>query len=173
MKVPFVGIGCYARSRGFTKNSGEMIIEQRSAYHVYVTPKLVKQFYDHIWNAGNLEAADQLLTDGFIFRGSMGLDLRGIEPFKNYVRSIRSTVAEYHCDIIECVSEGPRAFAKMLFSGKHVGALRGFTATGKYIEWYGAALFRFTDERITELWVLGDLAALDALLQANARTPHA
>jgi steroid delta-isomerase-like uncharacterized protein len=134
-----------------------------------MTPTLVKQFYDHIWNAGNLAAADQLLADDFIFRGSMGMDMRGIGPFKDYVRSIRSWVGEYHCQILECVNQGPRAFAKMLFSGKHIGPLRGFAPTGKYIQWHGAALFKSADDRISELWVLGDLAGLDLMLQANAR----
>jgi hypothetical protein len=36
------------------------------------------------------------------------------------------------------------------------------------VHWYGAALFKFEDGCIVELWVLGDLAGLDAVLTANA-----
>jgi hypothetical protein len=34
----------------------------------------------------------------------------------------------------------------------------------------GAALFDFANGQIRWLWVLGDLASLDALLEENART---
>jgi hypothetical protein len=34
----------------------------------------------------------------------------------------------------------------------------------------GAALFDFANGKIRQLWVLGDLAGLDALLEENARS---
>jgi len=40
--------------------------------------------------------------------------------------------------------------------------------TGKLVQWLGAALFRFEDSMLAELWVLGDLAGLAAQLQAQA-----
>ena len=36
------------------------------------TPKLVEDFYERIWNDGNLDAAAELLTPEFSFRGSLG-----------------------------------------------------------------------------------------------------
>ena len=39
---------------------------------------------------------------------------------------------------------------------------RGYEPTGKIVHWLGAALFRFENSVIAELWVLGDLAWLDA-----------
>ena len=36
------------------------------------------------------------------------------------------------------------------------------------MRWAGAALFRFADEVIAEIWVLGDLAGLDTLLAEQA-----
>lgn len=68
---------------------------------------------------------------------------------------------------------GDRAFAKMRFGGCHVGVFGGFQPTGRPVEWLGAALFRFEAGRIAELWVLGDLTGLDALLRANAAGPGA
>ena len=132
------------------------------------TPELVIAFYRRIWNEGNLDAATELLSADFSFRGSLGNEMRGREEFKNYVRSVRGALANYHCEILSCVAEGDQAFAKMRFSGSHVASLRGFEPTGKSVLWLGAALFRFVDSAIAELWVLGDLAGLDALLQSQA-----
>ncbi len=131
------------------------------------TPRLVEEFYARIWNSGDLGAAGELLAEDFSFRGSLGSELVGVEAFREYVRSVRSALAGYRCEILACVAEGNEAFAKMRFSGLHVAPFRGFPPTGKRVQWTGAALFRFEAGRIAELWVLGDLAGLDAVLKTN------
>jgi len=131
------------------------------------TPDQVTAFYDSIWNRGDLEAASELLTDAFVFRGSLGAELQGREAFLGYVRAVRFALADYHCEILACVAEGDRAFAQMRFSGRHVELFRGFPPTGKPVHWLGAALFQFEGPAIARLWVLGDLLGLDAVLQAN------
>lgn len=132
------------------------------------TPQLVERFYADIWNAGDEQVA-RLLTTDFIFRGSLGTPARGYAEFLDYVRSVRRSLANYHCEILECVTEHPKAFARMRFSGKHVAPFRGFAPTGLPVEWLGAALFSFRDDLISELWVLGDLINLDASLRKNAQ----
>ena len=82
---------------------------------------------------------------------------------------MRGALGNYHCEILDCVTEGNRAFARMRFSGLHVGPFRGYQPTGNQVYWLGAALFVFAGGRITDLWVLGDLFSLDAILQNNAK----
>ena len=131
------------------------------------TPRLVEEFYARIWNTGDLSAASDLLSEDFRFRGSLGNETRGPEAFKDYVRSVHTALGSFRCEILECVAEGNQAFAKMRFSGVHVGRFRGYLPTGKPVTWLGAALFRFERETIVELWVLGDVASLDAMLMNN------
>jgi len=130
-------------------------------------PKPVETFYERIWNDGDLEAISDLLTEDFKFRGSLGMELQGRAAFRDYVLSVRAALADYRCEILACVSEGPHAFAKMRFAGTHVGPFRGFAPTGKPVYWLGAALFTLAGEIISGLWVLGDLAGLDAVLKIN------
>lgn len=132
------------------------------------TPHLVEQFYGDIWNRGDEDVA-RLLTTDFIFRGSLGTPARGHAEFLDYVRSVRGSLANYHCEILECVTEHPKAFARMRFSGEHVAPFRGFPPTGRHVDWIGAALFTFRDGLISELWVLGDLINLDASLRQHAQ----
>ncbi|HXH50453.1 MAG TPA: ester cyclase, partial [Terriglobia bacterium] len=132
------------------------------------TPNLVEAFYSRIWNQGDLAASSDPLAKDFRFRGSLGSELRGLDAFCEYVRSVREALAEYNCEILDCVTEQNKAFAKMHFSGVHVAKWRGYQPTGKRVRWLGAALFRIEDELISELWVLGDLIGLDAVLKANA-----
>jgi len=130
-------------------------------------PNLVHTFYERIWNSGDLTAISELLVEDFSFRGSLGTELRGHEAFKEYVRSVRGALTNYRCEVLACVTEGDKAFAKMRFSGLHVAPFRGYPATGKPVHWLGAALFRFERHVIAELWALGDLAGLDAVLKNN------
>jgi DNA-binding MarR family transcriptional regulator len=44
--------------------------------------------------------------------------------------------------------------------------------SGMPVHWLGAALFHLGKNTIAELWVLGDLAALDALLKKNYESTH-
>ena|ERR1700761_305647 len=132
-------------------------------------PPLVEAFYERIWNAGDSAGISELLAPDFRFRGSLGDELCGWEAFASYKRSVRTALDNYHCEILDCVSEADRAFAKMQFSGRHVGLFRGYEPTGKSVSWMGAALFRFEAPTIKELWVLGDLWGLDAALKKNAR----
>jgi predicted ester cyclase len=131
------------------------------------THPLVAQFYARIWNAGDEDVGDLLAPD-FAFRGSLGTTAHGHAEFLEYVRSVRGSLDGYLCDIIECVTEEPRAFARMRFSGTHVAPFRGFAPTGLPVAWEGAALFTFRGGLIAELWVLGDLAGLDEVLRRNA-----
>jgi steroid delta-isomerase-like uncharacterized protein len=140
-----------------------------SEYARPTTSELVRAFYERIWNAGDTAAAVELLASDFSFRGSLGPEMRGREAFCDYVRLIRGALDGYRCDILDCVIEDERAFAKMRFSGLHVGPLRGYAPTGRPVQWLGAALFRVRCALIQELWVLGDLISLEANLRANAQ----
>ena len=130
-------------------------------------PTPVQRFYEELWNTGALHVAPELLSDSFRFRGSLGTESTGPEAFLTYVQSVRAALADYRCEILTCVTEGDQAFAKMRFSGRHVAEFRGFAPTGHVVSWLGAAHFQFDGEKIAELWVLGDLAGLDAMLTAH------
>jgi|SRR5579859_1713806 len=132
------------------------------------TPTLVADFYRRLWNGGDADALPDILTVDFSFRGSLGTEVKGRAPFWDYVCGVRAALRDYRCDILDCVSEGDQAFARMQFSGVHVGEFRGYRPTGLAVHWSGAALFRFESTRIRELWVLGDLIGLDTLLKSNA-----
>ena len=103
------------------------------------------------------------------FRGSLGAERHGHEEFWRYVEEITGPLADYRCDEITSVSDDHRVFARMRFGGRHVGEFRGFAPTGEMVEWQGAALFEIDSGLIISVWVLGDLTAVDALLDQQGR----
>jgi hypothetical protein len=56
--------------------------------------------------------------------------------------------------------------------GLHTGVFRGYSPTGKPVQWLGAALFHGKSGVISSLWVLGDLAGLDSVLEQNSAAQH-
>jgi steroid delta-isomerase-like uncharacterized protein len=124
------------------------------------TDDLVRCFYEEIWNRGNKAKIPELLHEDFIFRGSLGQTKRGHNGFAEYVEFVRDALSEYRCELQEIVCEGSKVFAKVLFSGIHRKEFLGYPATFKRVEWIGAALFKFDGNKISDLWVLGDVNAL-------------
>jgi steroid delta-isomerase-like uncharacterized protein len=129
---------------------------------------IVRRFYEDIWNQGDLNAILDICHPEIAFRGSLGDTKYGHEGFADYVRYVRGALDDYRCHIEESVAEGNRVFAKMRFVGDHRGKFLGYAPTGKTLEWAGAALFTIENDRITQLWVLGDLHGLISQLSTSA-----
>ena len=134
-----------------------------------MTPRqAVEAFYDRIWNRLDKTAIPELIHADFTFRGSLGRTMTGHSAFAAYVDGVTGALADYRCTILDLVTEGDRAFARMLFEGIHRGPFLGFAPTGRRVEWAGAALFTLKSDKIADLWVLGDLQGLRERLQRNA-----
>ena len=131
-------------------------------------PDAVIAFYDRIWNKVEKAAIAELLHADFTFRGSLGPTMTGHAAFADYVDMVTGALAGYRCTILDLVSEGDRAFARMRFEGIHCGPFMGFAPTGKPVEWSGAALFTLKAGKIADLWVLGDVDGLKSRLARNA-----
>lgn len=128
----------------------------------------VRRFYESIWNSYDMTSIPQLLHENFCFRGSLGIRKSGYKEFGEYIKLIHDALGKYQCTIEELVAEDDKVFAKMLFTGIHKGCFLGFSPTGKALTWHGCALFSFLDTKISDLWVLGDLAGLEIQLKENA-----
>jgi predicted ester cyclase len=128
----------------------------------------VAAFYERIWNCRDQAAIGELIHPHFTFRGSLGPTLTGHAAFADYMDRVTGALGDYRCTILDLVSEGDRAFARMRFEGIHQGPFMGFAPTGRRVGWAGAALFSLKDGKIADLWVLGDIDGLRADLQRNA-----
>ena len=130
--------------------------------------EVIRAFYGEIWNRHDKSMIPVLLHERFTFRGSLGREYAGHAGFAEYVDFVHAALGDYRCDIQEIISEGNRAFARMLFSGVHRDEFLGFPPTLRRIEWAGAAVFTFDREKVTDLWVLGDVHGLLQRLARNA-----
>ena len=110
----------------------------------------------------------QVLHQNVRFRGSLGDETVGHAGFGAYVERVHRGLASYQCIIEDMVAEGHQVFTKMRFTGVHQGDFMGYPPTGQTVSWSGAALFTFDGERVSDVWVLGDLVSLNAQLKRAA-----
>jgi steroid delta-isomerase-like uncharacterized protein len=129
---------------------------------------LIRRYYDGMWNAWNLDAADDLLSPDIIFRGSLGTETRGRAAFCDYMRHVRSAFPDFHNFIEEITAEEDRIVARLTYTGTHEGELFGIAPTHRKITYAGAAFFRISAGQIAEGWVVGDIFSL--LKSLGART---
>jgi predicted ester cyclase len=132
-------------------------------------PSPVAEFYEELWNRRDRSRIDRILHPDVSLRGSLGGERHGHGEYWRHVEEVTGPLADYRCDEITSVCDDRRVFARMRFGGRHIGEFRGFAPTGEMVEWQGAALFEIDSSLIISVWVLGDLTALDALLDRQAR----
>jgi steroid delta-isomerase-like uncharacterized protein len=123
-------------------------------------PALIERFYTDLWNRFDKALIPFLLTEDLEFRGSLGHAARGHGQFAEYMDFIKAVFPDFTNSIEEVVSESERSFARLTYRGTHAGELFGVPATGRRVEYAGAARFRFRDSRIAAVWVLGDVFGL-------------
>lgn len=122
---------------------------------------IIRRFYKDLWDKQDTSIIPALINPNFQFRGSLGPVLTGHSEFASYVHWLTGTLDSYTSDILDLVEEGNKVTAKLRFHGIH---RNGFffeqPPTGKWAWWDGVAIFTFEDDKINDLWVLGDVHGL-------------
>jgi steroid delta-isomerase-like uncharacterized protein len=128
--------------------------------------RLIQAWYQRMWNQWDKSVFEQILAPDIVFRGSLGQAKRGYVGLSEYMDFIRAAFPDFTNRIEEVVSEGDKAFARLQYTGTHEGEVFGVAPTHRRISYAGAALFSFGQERIVEVWVLGDIYWLLRQLKA-------
>lgn len=100
-------------------------------------------------------------------RGSVGVGATGHHEVCDYVRMVTTALSGYRCEVESLIAEGNHAVAKVSFSGLHVGEFLGYPPTGRHVEWIGAAFFTGDENKLRDIWVLGDLDSLRSQLSSD------
>jgi steroid delta-isomerase-like uncharacterized protein len=122
--------------------------------------ELVRRFYDELWNRWDDAAVDEVLSEEFAFRGSLGTQTQGRSEWRSYRDAIRSGSHDFHNEVMTLVAGGDQAAARLRYTGTHTGPMAGMPATGRRFSYDGAAFFVGSGGRLVSAWVLGDLEAL-------------
>ena len=56
----------------------------------------IRRYYDELWNKWNLALANELIASDVSFRGSLAVEVQGLEGFKSYVNMVRAAFPDFH-----------------------------------------------------------------------------
>jgi steroid delta-isomerase-like uncharacterized protein len=133
---------------------------------VEANARIIERYYYELWNSWNFALADELLAPAIEFRGSLGVEVRGIEAFQGYMRLVQNAFPDFSNTMEDLVSQRNKIVARLTYRGTHRGELFGIPATGKRIAYSGSAFFHIARGKIMQGWVLGDTAGLIRQLDA-------
>ena len=122
--------------------------------------QLIEIWYHRMWNQWDKSVFPDILAEDITFRGSLGNVVEGYSGVSGYIDYIRAAFPDFQNIIEEIIAEGDKAFARLTYTGAHQGPIFGIEPTGKKITYAGAAVFTFRDDRIADVWVLGDIYGL-------------
>jgi steroid delta-isomerase-like uncharacterized protein len=121
---------------------------------------LIRRYYNELWDAWDFELAHKLLSPDFIFRGSLGKELRGREAFKDYMRTVRNAFSDFHNQIEQILRCETDVITRLTYTGTHDGPLFGIPASNRRIAYPGIAIFRTDGHWLVEGYALGDRLTL-------------
>ena len=57
--------------------------------------QIIRRYYHELWNKWNLALANELIASDVSFRGSLAVEVQGLEGFKSYVNMVRAAFPRF------------------------------------------------------------------------------
>jgi predicted ester cyclase len=118
---------------------------------------------ERIWGAGEVELVDQLYAPGVVDHMPLPDQPAGREALKQVVRDFRAALPDLSMTLHGVLAKDGVAVDWWTLEGTHLGPLMGRPPTGRRVRFSGIDMVRTgPDGRITDLWHVEELLALDA-----------
>ena len=121
---------------------------------------LTQRFYEEVWNKGNLDAVDDLMTSDFVDHAAPPGFPSGPEGAKQVFTMYRNAFPDFRLSVEDLIAEDDRVVARWVTQGTHQGELMGIPPTGKPVTVTGIDVFRIAGGKIAEHWAEFDMLGL-------------
>ena len=125
---------------------------------------IVRRFGEEVWNKGNLEALDGLVTADFVGRGPGTGVIRGREELRQVVVGMRAVFPDLNFAVEDEIASGDKVVTRWTFRGTHQAEWRGVAPTGKQVTFTEITIRRIADGKIAEVWANADELGLEKQL---------
>jgi len=144
---------------------------------------LVRRFTEEVWNKGNMNVCDELLSNKMKTHDPLLGDLDGLEAAKRHIQAFRTAFPDFHVAIDDIGAIGDKVYVRWTATGTHKGSLMGINPTNKKGVNSGVTLNRLENGKFVEthyVWdvyhmieQLGLLPPLQKLITSGAQQPAA
>ena len=131
----------------------------------------VIEFVQSAFTKGDLDAAMQHLSDGFVNHDPVFGGGTDRQSMREAAELTRQACPDWHSDLHLLVGEGDIVVERFTASGTHQGELFGAAPTGRRITLPGINIWRVSDGVITDRW--GRIEDQAMLAQLGLATPPA
>ncbi|WP_304543349.1 ester cyclase [Sulfurimonas microaerophilic] len=121
--------------------------------------ELIRKYYD-MWNKKEFDKASEILDENISFRGSLDITAHGLKEFQEYATMLTKAFGDLYHAVEITVVENSLAAVYVTYTGKHIGKILEYEASGNKFNYSGAAFFQFKNSKIVSINVLGDLNSL-------------
>jgi steroid delta-isomerase-like uncharacterized protein len=125
------------------KNEGSTIDRQK---------KIADLYFNEVWNKGNVNLLDSLLTKDYINHTPSVPTIPGPNGLKPIIVAIRKAFPDLHFDIKEVIATEEYITIRTVMTGTQKDTLFGILPTGKHIEVNQINIERLKNGRISEHW---------------------
>ena len=133
---------------------------QTAVPDVEANKAVVRRLFDEVYNGGNIDALDELLSSEFV--GDDPNAAPGIEGYKQTQATVRTQYEQFFrtftWEMTDVAAEGSLVFVRMTFTGQQIADGKPDVTMQGFLE---ASL---TDGKIARVWSLVDVASLTAQL---------
>jgi len=118
-------------------------------------------------DAGDVASFGRYLHEDVVVHAPAGLSTVGLEREKASWVAARSAIPDLHHEAVDVLTTASLEAARTVVTGTMDGTYGGLTAHGKSFRIDQAVFARVRDGRISELWEIVDVAALQAQLATD------
>jgi steroid delta-isomerase-like uncharacterized protein len=129
-------------------------------------PKAVIRRWVEMWNAQDLDAAEELLAPEFVRHDANLPDVVGPQAERQYIADNLTAFPDLHFEIEQLIAEGDLVAAHYQVQGTHRGEFLGIPGTGRPVTIQAVESYRLAGGKLAEQWVVMD--ALGLLQQLGA-----
>lgn len=124
--------------------------------------KLMRRWFEEIWNAGRMQTVYDLLAPDAVGIGQLedGSELRGPAGFVPLVERLRGAFPDMKLVVEDAFGSGDQVVVRWSATMTHKGDHLGMPATGKPVRLTGITITRIVDNRIVAGWDNWDQLAM-------------
>lgn len=129
--------------------------------------QLLERFYYLGWNKNNENIIRETVHEKVRFASNVAKKQVGVVGVLNHMRKMHQALGKHTKEIEHAVIENNKCAVRIKCTGIHRNEFFGVPGTGHEITWYNAAWFTIRENKIVEIWVLGDVDTLKGQLGAE------
>lgn len=126
---------------------------------------LVRRVVNEVWNGGNFDIIEKLVTDDFVIHSSRPEEeLKGPKQVKEFYTKLHEAFPDMKFTIKDQIAEDDKVVTYFTGAATHKGEFKGIPATGKKVNFTGVDIDKISNGKFVECWTnMDELGMLQQL----------